>query len=462
MPHVGQRPAAKLVPSPEDGVRIAGMVRPVARRPQPQRPVEPGRHRRLIRRDRGVLGPHGAVRPVMNLAQGADGAAINPALDFLDVRAVAGGEKMRGHLCLPGPLDHPPRLQQAVGQRFMHHDVLALFHRRNRHRRMQVVGGHHLDGIHIPLLRQQLAKIGVGCAAPELLLRPLAGIDGFHHLPGHFAPPGDARLAAPPIRLAQHLGDRRAMTVPGPVQVVVPVLDRITHGNDLNLGQGEQAWQFPQPLRAATDQGQGNFFAGRHKPRASQHPPRHNRKRRRRCPARHNELPPGNPGRTGLMARLACFHGPSLAQNFLPRNPSRTVGTRFRSAARTPLPPPYPRGIGALTTADGQAPATSHRQGAFFPANGLRSREGKRVWAALSHSPPSAGHDAIRRGAYFFLGAGAGAVGAGEAGGETVAPVEVSTCKLYLVSTGAKSGCVRPNSMIFLTKSFMAGALVFW
>jgi hypothetical protein len=85
----------------------------------------------------------------VDFLQRADGAVVDPALDRRDVRAVAGGKEVRGDLRLAGRLNHQPRLVEAVGQRLVHQDVLALLHRGDRDGSVEVVRRHDLDGVHV-------------------------------------------------------------------------------------------------------------------------------------------------------------------------------------------------------------------------------------------------------------------------------------------------------------------------
>ena len=171
-----------------------------------------------------------------------------------------------------------------------------------------MVGRHDLHGVDVLFLFQQLAKVSISGTAVELLRASLAGIIGFDDFLEHVASSGNARCAPLPIRLAQRLGDLRAQTVLGPVHVVVALLDWIARRHDLHFGHGEQAGQFPQPLRAAANMGHRDLFAGSHKSGPAQHMPRHDCECRRRHAAGSEELAPGNAQRPGLVGCLACFH----------------------------------------------------------------------------------------------------------------------------------------------------------
>src|SRR5437870_8455151 len=90
MPHICQRATAEFIPAAEYGMRVVGMIGPVQRGSEPQLPVEAFRDGRRLRRNCRVLRPHGPVRPVMDFAQLADGAIIDPCLYGVDIGAVAG------------------------------------------------------------------------------------------------------------------------------------------------------------------------------------------------------------------------------------------------------------------------------------------------------------------------------------------------------------------------------------
>jgi len=229
----------------------------------------------------------------VNLPQGPNSAGVNPALDFLNVRPIAGRQEMGRDLRLAGSLNDQPRLGQTIGERLMHHYVLALLHRRNRHRCVQMIGRHNLHRVDVLFLLQQLAEIGIRGAAAELVRAPLPGIEGVNEFPPHLASAGDARPSSPPIRLAQRPSKVGPQAVLGPVHIIAALLDRIAHGDNLHLGHCQQAGHFPQPLCAAADVGHRDLLARSHKPGPAQHMPRHDSEDRRRRAARCDKLAPG-------------------------------------------------------------------------------------------------------------------------------------------------------------------------
>src|SRR5215468_10826158 len=101
MAHVRKGAAAKFIPATKYGVCIMRVIGSIERRTQPQCPIESLRDRRGFGRNGRILGPHWAIRPIMNFAQRADSAVINPRLDLSDVGAVACGQKVGSDLGLP-------------------------------------------------------------------------------------------------------------------------------------------------------------------------------------------------------------------------------------------------------------------------------------------------------------------------------------------------------------------------
>jgi len=194
----------------------------------------------------------------------------------------------------------------------MHHHMLALLHRRNGNRRVQMVRRHHLHRVHVLLLFQQLPEVRISRAPAELLRAPFGRIIGLDEFLGHVPAPG--MPGAPRRQSGFPSASASSARRPSFDQSTYSLLSLTgSHTATTCTSASPAGPAIPATLRAAPDVGHGNLLARRHKTPPAQHPPRHNRKRRRRRrPARRNELPPGNPRRTGLIARLACFHPPSL------------------------------------------------------------------------------------------------------------------------------------------------------
>src|ERR1035437_6937094 len=114
MAHIGQRPAAELIPAAEHGMGVVRMIWPVQRGPEPQLPVKALGDRWRVGWDSRILRPNWPIRPVVNFPERADRAGVNPALDLPDVAAIAGRQKMRRNLRPARGLDDQPRLFQPV------------------------------------------------------------------------------------------------------------------------------------------------------------------------------------------------------------------------------------------------------------------------------------------------------------------------------------------------------------
>ena len=120
---------------------------------------------------------------------------------------------------------------------------------------MQMVGRHNFYGIQVLLLLQQFPEIGIGGARLELLRAPLVGVIGVHHCAPDFAAPGTAVVVFSPDGISQVFAYSVPDAVLAPLQVVAAIGVRITDGNDLYLGVGEQIPEFPKPLGAHADVG---------------------------------------------------------------------------------------------------------------------------------------------------------------------------------------------------------------
>ena len=173
-PHVAQGPVAEIPPVlPRHGSlrEVAGVIGPHRRRPDPQVPVQPLRHRgRLLRPARRTFDP--LVHPNVGFPHRPD----RPRSDQLDHAAVVvGGVDLRAHLGrhlhLLGRFPHHAGLVDRVGQRLLAIDVLAPLHGRDAGQGVGVLGG--ADGHRVDvLLVEHLAPVGVGLG----LGMPLGGL----------------------------------------------------------------------------------------------------------------------------------------------------------------------------------------------------------------------------------------------------------------------------------------------
>src|SRR6266404_3159639 len=87
MPHIGQCSATEFIPPTKHSMRKVRMIWPVERRAQPERPIKAFGNWRFIHRNSRILGPDRAVRPIVDLAQSADCASINPIHDCTTLAA---------------------------------------------------------------------------------------------------------------------------------------------------------------------------------------------------------------------------------------------------------------------------------------------------------------------------------------------------------------------------------------
>ena len=158
MPHVGHGAAAEIVPAAEQHVGVVGMIRALALRAQPEVPIEAFGNRRRVGGEGGILRPHRAVGPIVNLAQRADGAIADPAQHLLHGAVGVPRHEVRGDAGGARGFDHALGFHQAVGDRLVHDDVLAALHGRHGDHAVQVVRRHDLDGIQVFLFVEELAK----------------------------------------------------------------------------------------------------------------------------------------------------------------------------------------------------------------------------------------------------------------------------------------------------------------
>ena len=147
------------------------LERPFRCRPKPAIPVQVGRNRVRALRAVKPLGPHGPVRPHVQLLRGTDDAS----LDDLDGAAQAGfGAALVAHLgrqvLFLGDLTHLARLVNRLDQRFLAEAVLAHLHGPQCGGAVIVVGSG--DGHRVNILAdfvQHLAVILVFLDLGELL-----------------------------------------------------------------------------------------------------------------------------------------------------------------------------------------------------------------------------------------------------------------------------------------------------
>ena len=148
---------------------VVGMIRAWFFRTEPEVPFEVLRDGRPVLRDLGVLRPDGAVRPVMDLAQLADDAFLDAFDDPTVFGAAAVGEQMRGDTGFAGGLEDEPTFGETIGDGLVHEDMAALLHGGDGDGGMQVVRRHHLDGVEVRFLLEELAEVDVSRAALEVL-----------------------------------------------------------------------------------------------------------------------------------------------------------------------------------------------------------------------------------------------------------------------------------------------------
>jgi hypothetical protein len=93
------------------------------------------------------------------------------------------------HARLASHLQDAPPFDQPVGDRLVHQHVLALLHRGDGDRRMEMIGRHDLDGVQILLGVQQLAEIGIGGTCLEFVRAAFLGVVRIDHVTPNLAPP---------------------------------------------------------------------------------------------------------------------------------------------------------------------------------------------------------------------------------------------------------------------------------
>ncbi len=219
MTHVGDRPAAELIPAAEIGVSVVGVIRAIQRRAEPEGPVETRGDGRRVGRQGRELGPHGPHRPVVDLAKRADGAVLDHVHGLFLTGAFTGRHEVGGDLLRAGRLDDGPGLQQTIRQGFVHDHVHSLLQGRDRDGRVGVIRRHHLDRGHILLLVEQLAEVRVGGTSLVLLLAALLRVVGLHDLLADIAAAGHVVGAFSPGRVADAVAGfrpgSRSCPIPG-------------------------------------------------------------------------------------------------------------------------------------------------------------------------------------------------------------------------------------------------------
>ena len=171
-------------------------------------------------------------------------------------------------------LDDEPRLVKEVADRLVDDDVLAGLHRREGDRRVEVVGGHDVDGVEVLLLRQHLAEVGVGVAAPA----GGRGVVPVDQLAAHLAPAGTGLGALGPAGIGQELADLVPQLEAGPLDVVLALAIGVADRGDPQVRPLQRGHELSEPLGAVSHVGDVDAIAraaraavppGRDAPRAS-------------------------------------------------------------------------------------------------------------------------------------------------------------------------------------------------
>jgi len=176
---VAQPAAAEVPPASPPPGQVAGVVRPLGGRAEPQVPAQ------VLRHGRGVLGaPHAAVAdgvPDVHLADGADQAPLD---DLNGAAVVAAGVDLRAHLrdelLRAGQLDQRAALVDGVGQGLLAVAVLAHSHGHGRRGGVRVVGCADDHGVDVPahgIQHSPEVGEGPGPGEPRGRLGEAAGVD---------------------------------------------------------------------------------------------------------------------------------------------------------------------------------------------------------------------------------------------------------------------------------------------
>ena len=266
---VPQCPAAETPKIPPCHRRISLMKRPRLPRPQPQIPIQPLRHRHLpLRQPLQSRIPPCRRHPRMRLPHRPNRSRTEILHRLPDpLRTVPAIPHLR---CQPRLLRHPrhqPRLPHIVRQRLLTIHMLPRPHRQHRHISMRVIRRRTHDRIDRLLPRQHLPKILI---LRHLIIRRLCRIVPLHHL-----------LHRPPSRIRLVIKHRH-----------IPKFRRICNRHHLRILMIQQLLRILLPLPPRPDHRQVDLLTRRHKPRPTQHMPRHDRRKTRhhRTPCANNRL----------------------------------------------------------------------------------------------------------------------------------------------------------------------------
>ncbi len=201
--------------------------------------------------------PHRPVRPVVYFAQRTNLPIVNPRHHLAHRSVRIPRHKKRAYATSPRRLNHQLAFQQPVGNRFVHHHMLALLHRRNADHPVQMIGRHDLHSIDVFFFVQQFAKIRIRRTAMQMLIRPLLRVITVHHLFAYIQTSRNLPFARAPIRLAQ----KRTDIVTNSVRRPIPITQRMLFGSQtatiLTCGDGSRfiisrTPSVPMPICAIT------------------------------------------------------------------------------------------------------------------------------------------------------------------------------------------------------------------
>jgi len=168
---------------------------------------------------------------------------------------------VRRDLGLPGRLDHLARFVHAIRDGLVHRHMLALLHRGNRNRRVQVIGRHDFHGVQVLLLLQQFAEVGVSGAAFVIVRGALGGVISLDDFAADFASSGNPVDPFMPIGLAEELPNVVPQSELVPVHVVVAAAVGVARGDNLNIVVLQHRQQLADALRAHANVSDGQFVA---------------------------------------------------------------------------------------------------------------------------------------------------------------------------------------------------------
>ena len=161
--HVAHRAGAKVPkPAPLEWM-VGGVIRPLLRRPKPQIPVQPLRHRRRTGRAAYALRPDGSIRPDVHLLHVTQHTGLNqlnvPTRVRVGMTLIA---HLRGDLVFAREISQHACLENGVRQRFLTVDMFAQPDGHRGGGGMGVIRGGHDHRIDVlGLLFQHLAKVGI-------------------------------------------------------------------------------------------------------------------------------------------------------------------------------------------------------------------------------------------------------------------------------------------------------------